>query len=127
MVLSTYEDYGHRDAVVVFGYQDPAHMYYVHLGKKADDHANQIFIVNDAPRVKISRTSTPGTDWDDMWHHVRVTRKVSTGEIAIFFDNLENPVMTAVDKTFTWGQVGMGSFDDTTDWDDVQLRGVLRP
>ena len=50
-VLSTHEDYGHRDAVLVFGYQDPAHFYYVHLGKEADDHANQIFIVNDAPRT----------------------------------------------------------------------------
>ena len=29
-VQSTHPDYGHRDAVVVFGYQDPAHFYYVH-------------------------------------------------------------------------------------------------
>ena len=60
-VQSTHPDYGHRDAVIVFGYQDPAHFYYVHLGKQADDHANQIFIVNDAPRIKISITSTTGT------------------------------------------------------------------
>src|SRR5438132_11591477 len=29
-VKSTHPDYGHRDAVAVFGYQDPAHFYYVH-------------------------------------------------------------------------------------------------
>ena len=46
---STVEDYNHRSMVLVFGYQDPAHFYYVHFGKKTDDHANQIFIVNDAP------------------------------------------------------------------------------
>jgi hypothetical protein len=40
-VLSTHPDYGHRDAVVFFGYQDPAHFYYVHLGKQADDHAKR--------------------------------------------------------------------------------------
>ena len=31
---------------------------------------------------------------------------------------------TAVDKTFAWGQVGIGSFDDTSAWDDIELRGT---
>src|SRR5712691_9136862 len=51
---STVKDYDHRDMCLFFGYQDPAHLYYVHLGKKTDDHANQIFIVNNADRKKIS-------------------------------------------------------------------------
>jgi hypothetical protein len=128
-VRSTHEDYGHRDAVVVFGYQDPSHMYYVHLGKKADDHANQIFIVNGAPRKKISTTSTPGTDWDDAWHHVRVVRSVTYGTIEIYFDDIQKPIMTATDRTFAWGQVGIGTFDDTSAWDDIVVRGtkVERP
>ena len=57
---STVKDYDHRSMVLVFGYQDPAHFYYVHFGKKTDDHANQIFIVNAAPRLKISTKTTPG-------------------------------------------------------------------
>ena len=122
-VLSTHEDYGHRDACLVFGYQDPAHFYYVHLGKKTDDHANQIFIVNDAPRTKISLTTTPGTDWDDKWHNVKIVRNTTTGTIEVFFDDMEKPVMTAKDTTFTWGGIGLGTFDDTSDWDDVVLRG----
>lgn len=123
-VRSTIPDYNHRDACLFFGYQDSAHFYYVHLGKKADDHANQIFIVNDKPRTKISRTSTAGTNWDDAWHTVRVSRTVADGKITIYYDDLEKPVMTAEDKTFAWGQVGVGSFDDTTLWDDVKLAGV---
>jgi hypothetical protein len=122
-VLSTHPDYGHRDAVLVFGYQDPAHFYYVHLGKQADDHANQIFIVNAAPRTKISLTSTKGTDWDDQWHNVKIIRRVKEGTIEIFFDDMQKPVMTAKDKTFAWGQIGIGTFDDTSDWDDIVLRG----
>src|SRR6516162_5983903 len=62
-VQSTIKDYDHRDVCLFFGFQDPAHLYYVHLGKKADDHANQIFIVNNEPRKKISTTSTAGTPW----------------------------------------------------------------
>ena len=92
-----------------FGFQDPAHLYYVHLGKKTDDHANQIFIVNNEPRKKISTTMTAGTAWTDDWHHARVVRKVDTGTIQVFFDDIEKPVMTATDKTFAWGQIGIGT------------------
>lgn len=123
-VKSTHPDYGHRDACVVFGYQDPAHFYYVHLGAKTDDHANQIFIVNDKPRTKISSKTSPGTKWTDDWHEVKVVRKVADGTIEIYFDDMETPCMTASDKTFAWGQIGVGSFDDTTDWDDVSIAGT---
>jgi hypothetical protein len=37
---------------------------------------------------------------------------------------MTTPVMTAVDKTFKWGQVGIGSFDDTGIFDNFVLRGV---
>lgn len=123
-VLSTHEDYGHRDVCLFFGYQDPAHFYYVHLGKKTDDHANQIFIVNNAPRTKISTKTTPGTNWDDQWHHIRIVRDTKSGDIQIFYDDMETPVMTASDKTLLWGRVGVGSFDDTSDWDNIKLRGI---
>ena len=125
-VLSTHKDYDHRDACLFFGYQSPTQYYYVHLGKKMDPHANQIFIVNNEARTKISFTTTDGTNWDEKWHHVRVARDVTSGDIKIYFDDMETPVMTAVDKTFTWGQVGVGSFDDTADWDDFALKGVIR-
>lgn len=124
-VRTTARDYGHRDLCIFFGYQDADHFYYVHLGQQTDDHANQIFIVDGAPRTKISTRTTPGTPWDDAWHHVRVVRNAEQGTIAVYFDDLETPVMTAEDKTFAWGQVGVGSFDDTGDFDDFQLRGTL--
>ncbi len=125
-VLSTAREYGHRSMVMVFGYQDPAHFYYVHFGKQMDDHANQIFIVNDAPRIKISKTTTSGTPWNDEWHHVKIERNPGTGDIEIYFDDMDKPVMTAVDKTFTWGKVGLGSFDDVGNWDNVKLWGAKK-
>ncbi len=122
-VQSTARDYPHRSLCLFFGYQDPAHFYYVHLGQRTDDHANQIFIVNDQPRTKISTKTTTGTPWDDQWHHVRITRNVEAGTIEVYFDDLTTPVMTATDKTFTGGEVGLGSFDDTGRFDNVVLRG----
>ena len=120
---STARDYPHRSLCLFFGYQDPAHMYYVHFGQKTDDHANQIFIVNGEPRKKISTKTTDGTPWDDGWHHARIVRDVETGAIDVYFDDMETPVMTAVDKTFTHGQIGIGSFDDTGNFDDVLVYG----
>ena len=122
-VRSTVKDYDHRDCCVIFGYQDKAHFYYVHFGKKTDDHANQIFIVNGQPRTKISTKTTAGTPWNDEWHDVKIVRRVKRGSIDVYFDDMEKPVMTARDKTFTWGQIGIGTFDDTSQWDDVKLYG----
>ena len=122
-VRSTSRDYGHRDLCLFFGYQSPARFYYVHFGKQTDDHANQIFIVNDAPRTKISTETTPGTPWDDRWHDLRIVRSASDGQIDVFFDDPKKPVMRAVDKTFRWGRIGVGSFDDTGEFADVRLYG----
>lgn len=124
-VKSTHPDYGHRDCCIVFGYQDPSHFYYVHLGKQTDDHANQVFVVDNAPRVKISTETTSGTPWDDRWHTVRIIRRTGDGSIAVYFDDMERPVMKAQDKRFLFGRIGLGSFDDTSAWDDLQLRGRI--
>ncbi len=120
---STHPDYGHRDLCLFFGYQDDSHLYYVHFGKKTDDHANQIFIVNDAARKKISTKTTPGTDWDDEWHHARIVRDAVSGKIDVYFDDMKTPVMSAVDRTFTTGRVGVGSFDDTGQFDHIAIYG----
>lgn len=125
---STIKDYPHRDLCLFFGYQDDGHLHYVHFGKKTDDHANQIFIVNGKPRTKISTKTTDGTQWTDEWHRARIVRDVKSGSIEVYFDNMETPVMTAKDTTFTWGRVGIGSFDDAGWFDDVTLWGeVVEP
>ncbi|MFO0878443.1 MAG: hypothetical protein U0840_13980 [Gemmataceae bacterium] len=121
---STTRDYGHRDLCLFFGWQSPEKFYYVHLAKKADDRANQVFIVNGKDRAKISKTSTPGTPWTDGWHRVKLVRKVKDGTVEVYFDDMKKPIMTASDTTFSWGQIGVGSFDDTGDWRTVQIRGV---
>ena len=120
---STKKDYPHRDLCLFFGYRDPSHFYYVHFGKRTDDRANQIFIVNAKDRVKISTKTTKGTNWTNNWHHARVVRDVKTGKIDVYFDDMKTPAMTAVDKTFTKGQVGVGSFDDVGNFDHILVYG----
>jgi len=123
-VQSTVKDYPHRDLVFVFGYQDPAHFYYSHLGKRTDKHANQIFIVNAADRMMISTRTTEGTNWTDDWHRVKIVRKVAGGTIEVYWDDMKTPAQTAVNKAFLWGRVGIGSFDDLGHFDNVVMRGA---
>lgn len=120
---STTRDYPNQSLCLFFGYGDPEHMYYVHFGREASETSNQIFLVNGTDRTPISTATTPGTPWDDAWHHARVTRDVATGEIKVFFDDMTEPVMTATDTTMPTGQIGIGSFDDTGQFDNVVIRG----
>ncbi len=120
---STHEVYGHQDLCLFFGHQDPEHFYYVHIGRKADAHANSIFLVNDAPRVSICEDRTDGTDWSTGWHRARIRRNTKSGTIEVFFDDMQKPIMKTTDKTFLRGRIGIGSFDDTGEFDAIRLFG----
>ena len=125
---STNEEYGHRDMIVFFGWQDPQNFYYTHLAPQSDAHANSIFAVDDAPRVSIADWRTQGNAWeDDSWHTIRVERNANLGTIRVYFDDMENPVMTARDRRFTFGRIGVGSFDDTGMIDYVRVWGKETP
>jgi quinoprotein glucose dehydrogenase len=116
---------GHRDMCIFFGFQNPSQFYYVHLGETPDPHSSQVFIVNREARTKITETPDIGIPWPTKeWHDVKVVRKVASGLIEIYFDDMEKPQKVAHDKTFKWGAVGLGSFDDLGLWDDFELRGV---
>jgi hypothetical protein len=75
-----------------------------------------------AARRPLTKNTRP-VPWDDQWHTVKLVRDVASGRIAVFFDDLETPLMEAIDKTFTSGRVGIGSFDDMNDFTDVKELG----
>lgn len=115
---------GHRDVCLFFDYQNPAKFYYVHLGQRPDPHSSQIMIVDNAPRKMITKNKSPGIPWDEKWHKVKIVRRVADGTIEVYFDDMKKPRLVANNKTFTYGQVGLGSFDNTGQWDDFELRGI---
>src|SRR5437764_6916739 len=121
-LMQTGKEYGHRDMCLFFGVQDPSHFYYAHIATAADDHAHNIFIVKDAPRIKIAKETTKGVNWGTgVWHKVRLERKGSGGTIKVYFDDMNKPIMVAEDTNFKSGYVGFGSFDDTGMVDDVRI------
>ena len=122
--IQTGKEYGHRDMCLFFGFQKPTQFYYVHIATKADPNAHNIFIVNEKPRTNIAKTTTAGVNWGlNIWHKVRVERKLSDGSIKVYFDDMTIPIMVAEDKNFGEGYIGFGSFDDTGKVDNIKIWG----
>lgn len=119
-VKSTRDTGDHRDCCVFFGYQDPENFYYAHLGARPDPASGQIMIVNNAPRRPLTKNKNL-VPWDDEWHNVMVNFDSANGVISVYFDNMKKPLMTARDKTFSSGRIGIGSFDDMNAFDDIQV------
>jgi len=119
----------YRDLCVIFHWQDGTHFCYVHFGALSDEVHNIIGLVDGADRVKIN-VEPPGESaarlTADRWHRFRVTYDAATGRIEAFLDDMASPILTARDTTLGHGMVGVGSFDDTGWFDDLQLRGVRR-
>jgi len=123
-LIQTGKEYGHRDMCLFFGFQNPTNFYYTHIATAADDHAHNVFLVKNAPRIKIAKETTQGVNWGlDVWHKVRLERKAAEGTIKVYFDDLKKPIMLAEDKTFGAGYIGFGSFDDTGKVDNIRVWG----
>jgi hypothetical protein len=123
-VRQTGREYGHRDFCLFFGFQNPTNFYYAHVASAADDHAHNLFVVNNAPRTKIAKETTLGVNWGtNAWHKIRLERKLADGAIRVFFDDLSKPIMVAEDRTFGAGYVGFGSFDDTGRVRNIRISG----
>ena len=114
-----------RSMIVVFNYVDPLHFYYAHLsmdtGSRQPVH-NGVFLVNNAPRVRIGGLDAPAALPETSWHRIRVLRDAASGRISVWSDVQSTPIFTVTDRTFNCGQIGIGSFDETGDFDDVEVR-----
>jgi hypothetical protein len=124
--LTTFND-GNNDLCIAFAGTSDSQFYYAHLGEKADNAHHQIHIVNQADRKPITTFRNTGTPWkQDTWHKVKIIRNVATGDIAVWFDDMETLILTAKDKTLEWGKIGLGSFDDTGRFRNIRIRGTSR-
>ncbi len=115
-----------KSVLIAFGFQDRLHFYYAHLSVDSGEHAvhNGLFKVDGGERVRIAGTgSAPALPTPD-WHNVRLVRHVASGAMDVFIDGDARPRFHLVDKAFNYGWVGIGSIDETGDFDDFRLRGA---
>jgi hypothetical protein len=113
-----------RSMMVVFNYVDTLHFYYAHLsvdsGGVQPVH-NGVFIVNGGDRKRIAGISAAPALPDNNWHHVRIARDARTGSIEIFMDRSSQPLFSVTDQTFKCGLIGIGSFNETGDFKNIEL------
>ena len=113
-----------RSLLMVFNYVDTLHFYYTHLsvdpGAKVAVH-NGIFIVDGGPRSRLAGLEAAPALPDRNWHNIRIQRDTHSGSIEVFVDAEPSARFSVTDNTFTCGQVGLGSFDETGDFTDVRL------
>jgi len=117
-------DASNNDLCIAFARQEDTRFYYAHLGVRADGVHHQIHLVDRADRKAITATRTAGTPWKPgRWHRLKVVHDTTTGSIAVYFDDMEKPVLTAKDKTLDHGWIGLGSFDDLGEFKNLEIRG----
>ena len=126
---STVKPYPHQDMCLFFGFEATNKFYYTHIAVrpdpvKAESHAHDLFIVNNAPRKCFAKEVSNGVTWGaNVWHKIRVERKLADGSIRVYFDDLAKPIMSGEDKTFSAGQVGVGTFDDAGKVRNIRVWG----
>jgi len=110
--------------MIVFNYVDDLHFYYAHLAEHPGTDKimhNGIFIVDGEPRKRVPPLPERAALPDKAWHSVRLHRDVPSGLIEVYVDGDRAPYFSTHDSTFTCGQIGLGSFDETGDFTDVDL------
>lgn len=111
-----------RDVLIIFGFQDPDHYYYVHFSAENSKVHNIFAKVDGGERTPLSLI---GERYPRLlgegFHELQLTHDPESGRIDAMVDG--KPVLSAVDKTFRDGWVGVGSFDDTVDFDRFVLEG----
>jgi hypothetical protein len=120
-------DSGNNDLCIAFVGAAEDQYYYAHLGETADDVHHQIHIVNQADRKASTTYRSSGTPWkENQWHKLKIIRNSANGDIGVWFDDMKTPILAASDTTFTWGKIGLGSFDDTGKFRQVKISGTRR-
>lgn len=111
------------DVIVVFGFQNETHYYYIHISNDSDNRTHHIIMKVEGTkkiRTPVQLEKDPESKLNGEWQKMRVTRD-SEGNIAVYVDDMETPTLTAEDRTWLKGKIGIGSFNDPAMFDAIEL------
>ena len=106
------------DYALMFGFQDGDNYYYMLFNRTMSNA--QLFLVDEGVRQEIA-TVTENLLIDDEYHDVEVRRL--GGTIEVRFDN--TVVLQIVDSTFLTGKLGLGSYNDSSYFDNIRITGAV--
>jgi hypothetical protein len=114
-----------KSLLIVFDYQDTLHFNYVHLsvdrGTQQKVH-NGIFRVDGGERARLDDPDRPPALPDQEWHTAKLVRQGA--RVAVYMDGSAEPLLSVNEGLFPYGRVGIGSFDESGDFDDFQITGT---
>lgn len=109
------------DLSIVFGYQDFDSYYYVNYNRESG--FTEMHRIHDGgPRVTLATYNAP-TFNDGNYHKLRIERQGSS--IHAYFDGAL--ILSGNDSFFGQGQIGVGSFNDSGYFDNIEVRACSGP
>ncbi|HXJ41690.1 MAG TPA: hypothetical protein VNH18_20610, partial [Bryobacteraceae bacterium] len=118
-----------RSVIIVYGWQDENHYNYAHISSdealKQNVH-NGMFHIFSGERVRMSTLDGPASLTTQDWTPVKLVFDGDTGKCYVEVNGKRNPSLEAVDLSLRWGQIGLGSFNETGDFRNVKITGETR-
>ncbi|MBZ2186179.1 MAG: DUF1080 domain-containing protein [Bryobacter sp.] len=111
--------------ILVYNWQDSAHFNYVHLSVDSPEKQivhNGVFHVYGSDRSRISKGVGPGSLPTREWTKVRLDYDARSGKMTATVGGEKYVSLEAVDVSLTRGQVGLGSFFETAQFRNFQVR-----
>jgi hypothetical protein len=110
------------DICIFIGLRDSLKYYYVSISSDTSVYMHDIFIVNNSPQVSISTNIDKGVKWDNKkWNRARIERNILTRTIAVYINNISNPLLEAKDQTLVMGYIGFGTFSGSVMIDNIKI------
>ena len=104
------EDSAGGDISILFGIKDSLKYYCVKIISTEEGQDSGIFVIENAPPVKIPSTQNKNIRWyPGKWHKIRLERDIVDTSIKVFFDDMKEPYLVTKDRTFIMGYIGFGS------------------
>jgi hypothetical protein len=111
------------DICLFYAVQDAVHYAYVHLSNDSDGKVHQVIMRVDGTaktRTRIHQEERPPPSLTGEWQHVRLVRD-DEGNVKVYVDDMTSPVMTTQNSPAIQGRIGIGSFNDRAQFDNITL------
>lgn len=113
---------GASEIAVYFGIESPQRFVYASLARHADSRSHDVFRVDHAPPLPISRSRTFGVTLEPgLWHRVRVARSALAGRVQVGFGPSLTTALTAGNGALAPGWIGFGVRGGPAHFDHLRL------
>jgi hypothetical protein len=114
-----------KNLCIVFGYLSDSDYWYVRISGGTEQESKiALMRVKGGVATKIAEETKPArTVTVGKWHKLKVIRNNGSGWLYAYVDDLEKPVFSAMDKTYVFGRIGIGSLDSRLAIDRARITG----